>query len=122
MFSSLPKTSFSFSVTFIFLSEIVFNLDQSKNLSFGKEGKILNYLPVFFQGMKLSGKTHGNLSDDEDGVQSGSATGFSDGEEIAHARPARVISHAFDPVNRILDKIDAELSSLTHSQGVWASF
>ena len=69
--------------------------------------------------MKLPRKPNGNYSDDEDGVQSGSATGFSDGEEIiAHARPAKVINTAFDPVNRILDKIDAELSSLTYSQGV----
>ena len=38
MFSTLPKTNFSFSVTFI-LSVNAFNWDQSKILSFGKELK-----------------------------------------------------------------------------------
>ena len=37
MFSTLPKTKFYFTVTFILLSANAFNLDQSKNLSFGKE-------------------------------------------------------------------------------------
>ena len=36
MFSTRPKTNFSFSVTFILSSASAFNLDQSKNLSFGK--------------------------------------------------------------------------------------
>ena len=39
MFSTLPKTNFNFSVTFILSSAIAFNLDQSKNLPFGKELK-----------------------------------------------------------------------------------
>ena len=37
MFSTLPKTNFHFSVSFILLFASAFNLDQSKNLSFGKE-------------------------------------------------------------------------------------
>ena len=37
MFSALPKTKFSFSVRFILLSAFPFNMDQSKNLPFGKE-------------------------------------------------------------------------------------
>ena len=37
MFSTLPKTNFNFSVTFILLSASAFNLDQSKNLLYGKE-------------------------------------------------------------------------------------
>ena len=36
MFSTLPKTNFNFSVTFIVLSANTFNLDQSKILLFGK--------------------------------------------------------------------------------------
>ena len=37
MFSTLPRKKFNFSVTFILSSASVFNLDQSKNLLFGKE-------------------------------------------------------------------------------------
>ena len=37
MFSTLPKTNFGFSITFIISSASAFNLDQSKNLSFGRE-------------------------------------------------------------------------------------
>ena len=37
MISTLPKTIFNFSVTFILSSAIAFNLDQFKSLSFGKE-------------------------------------------------------------------------------------
>ena len=36
MFSALPKTKSSFSVTFILTSASAFNLDQSKNLLFGR--------------------------------------------------------------------------------------
>ena len=36
MFSTLPKTNFNFSVTFILWSESSFSLDQSRNLSFSK--------------------------------------------------------------------------------------
>ncbi|XP_052800428.1 golgin subfamily A member 4-like isoform X2 [Mya arenaria] len=61
------------------------------------------------------------LSDDEDGVQSGSATGFSDGEREERPNPqtrgTKRAANAFDPVTQILDKIDAELVSLTRSQG-----
>ena len=35
-FLSIPKTNFNSSVTFISLSGNAFNLDQSKNLSFGR--------------------------------------------------------------------------------------
>ena len=35
--TTLPKTNFNFSVTFIWLSASDFSLDQSKNLWFGKE-------------------------------------------------------------------------------------
>ena len=37
MFSTLPKTNFNFSAKFDLSSANAFNLDQSKNLSFGKE-------------------------------------------------------------------------------------
>ena len=37
MFSTPPKPNFNFSVTFNLLSANAFNLDQSKNLLFGKE-------------------------------------------------------------------------------------
>ena len=37
MFSTLPKTIFNFSVTFILSSTNVFNLDHPKIMSFGKE-------------------------------------------------------------------------------------
>ena len=37
MFSSLPKTNFNFSVTFILLSANAFNLDHFEILLFGKE-------------------------------------------------------------------------------------
>ena len=37
MFSTHPKTNFNFSVTFILPSANDFNLDQSKNLLFGKD-------------------------------------------------------------------------------------
>ena len=37
MFPNLPKTNFNFSVTFISSSASAFNLDQSTNLSCGKE-------------------------------------------------------------------------------------
>ena len=40
MFSSLPKTNFKFSATFNLPSANAFNLDQSENLSFGKELKV----------------------------------------------------------------------------------
>ena len=45
MFSILPKTNFNFSAKFDLSSANTFNLDQSKNLSFGKE---LNNDSVFF--------------------------------------------------------------------------
>jgi len=65
----------------------------------------------------------GGYSDDDDGVQSGSATGFSDVEReierpLARSRGPKHVANAFDPVTQILDKIDAELVSLTRSQGV----
>ena len=41
MFSTLPKSNFNFWVTFILSSANAFNLDQSKNLSFGKELKTI---------------------------------------------------------------------------------
>ncbi|XP_052256598.1 myosin heavy chain, cardiac muscle isoform-like isoform X2 [Dreissena polymorpha] len=68
---------------------------------------------------RMKGRSIGMNSDEEDGVQSGSATGFSDGEreENAHLRGSKQIKNAFDPVTQILDKIDAELVSLTRSQG-----
>ena len=37
VFSTLPKTNFNFSVIFILSSAIALKLDQSRNLSFGKE-------------------------------------------------------------------------------------
>ena len=37
MLSNLPKTNFNLSVTFILLSANAINLEQHKNLSFGKE-------------------------------------------------------------------------------------
>ena len=37
MFPTLPKTNFNFSATFDLSSANAFNLDQSKNLSFGNE-------------------------------------------------------------------------------------
>ena len=37
MFSTHPKTNFSFAVTFTLSSANAFNLDQSKNWLFGKE-------------------------------------------------------------------------------------
>ena len=37
MFSTLPKTYLTFSVTFILSSANAFHLDKSSNLSFGKE-------------------------------------------------------------------------------------
>ena len=37
MFCTQPKTNFNFSVTFILSSASAFKLDQSRNLSFGKE-------------------------------------------------------------------------------------
>ena len=40
MFSTLPKTNFNFSVTFILSSASDFNLDRSKNLTFGKGLKL----------------------------------------------------------------------------------
>ena len=42
MFSTCPKTNFNFSVTFILSSTNAFNLDQSKNLLFGKELREIN--------------------------------------------------------------------------------
>lgn len=63
-------------------------------------------------------RLHGGFSDDDDCVHSGSATGFSDCEELPSARLIHRMQNAFDPVTQILDKIDAELVSLTRSQGV----
>ena len=40
VFSTLPRTNFHFSVTFILSSANAFNLDQSKNLLFGKKLKV----------------------------------------------------------------------------------
>ena len=37
MYFTIPKTNFNSSAKFYFLSANAFNLDQSKNLSFGKE-------------------------------------------------------------------------------------
>ena len=42
MFSTLSKTNFNFSVTFILLSANAFNLDQSKILLFGIVNPLLN--------------------------------------------------------------------------------
>ena len=61
--------------------------------------------------------SHSTFSDEE--VQSGSATGFSDGEQRdERPKSANRPNNSFDPVTQILDKIDAELVSLTRSQGV----
>ena len=45
MFSTLPKTNFNFSVTLILSSASDFNLDLSKNLTFGKGLKNSILLP-----------------------------------------------------------------------------
>ena len=50
-FSTLPKTNFNFSVTFILSSASVFNLEQSKYLLFGKE---LNYILFTAQSQLLT--------------------------------------------------------------------
>ena len=74
--------------------------------------------------MKLNGRPPSNISafsDDEDAVHSGSATGFSDvdpTEDSSQSKHQKNIGSPFDPVNTILDKIDAELVSLTRSQSV----
>ena len=76
--------------------------------------------------MKLNGRPPSNISgfsDDEDAVHSGSATAVSDGdpaEYSSQSKPQKHMGHPFDPVNNILDKIDAELVSLTRSQSVSA--
>ena len=69
-------------------------------------------------------RLHGGISDDDDCVHSGSATGFSDGEreEFPATKLMSRMHTAYDPVTQILDKIDAELSSLTRSQGVRSEF
>ena len=48
MFSTLPRTNFDFSVTFILSSVIGFNLDRSKILSFGKEWTLSETNPGFY--------------------------------------------------------------------------
>ena len=53
MFSILPETDFSYSVTLNFLSANAFNLDQSKNLSFGKELKT-KFITVIYPLQSLS--------------------------------------------------------------------
>ena len=83
----------------------------------------MNFIPIIFQGMKLNGRPPSNISgfsDDEDAVHSGSATGFSDVdlEESSQSKSQKKSTSPFDPVNTILDKIDAELVSLTRSQSV----
>ena len=50
MFSTLPKTNFNFSVTLILSSASDFNLDLSKNLTFGK-GIIKDFYYSEFQEM-----------------------------------------------------------------------
>ena len=49
MFSTLHRTKFNFSVTFIVSSASAFNLDQCKILSFGKE---FNQFSVTLQSMR----------------------------------------------------------------------
>ncbi|KAL4223886.1 hypothetical protein ACF0H5_017349 [Mactra antiquata] len=66
------------------------------------------------QGMRLS-------DEEEADVQSGSATGFSDVEFTGDQATNRRITRLTDPVTQILDKIDAELVSLTRSQGSTAT-
>ena len=44
MFSTLPKTNINFSFTFILSSASAFNLDPSKNMSFGVELKMIGHL------------------------------------------------------------------------------
>ena len=48
MFSALPSTNFSFSVTFILSFASSFNLDQSKKLSFGKGLTFLHVKGPFY--------------------------------------------------------------------------
>ncbi|KAK3084267.1 hypothetical protein FSP39_010835 [Pinctada imbricata] len=55
-----------------------------------------------------------DMSDEDDAVKSGSATGFSD-HEMDERSPLK-FHNRYDPVNVVLDKIDAELSSLSRSQ------
>ena len=57
-FSTLPKTNFNFSVTFILSSENVFNLDQSKNMLFGNELTHYNTIPHFDALKKYSCGKH----------------------------------------------------------------
>ena len=47
MFSILAKTNFNFSVTLNLLSANAFNLDHSKNLSFGKGLTLYHTSPTF---------------------------------------------------------------------------
>ena len=53
MFSTLPKTNFSFFFTFILSSANAFNLDQSKNMSFGKESKVMHANEMLLFTQKL---------------------------------------------------------------------
>ena len=61
MFSTVPKTNFNFSVTFILLSANAFNLEESKILTFGKrvKHKQLKKLEV----MGKNNHTHANYID-----------------------------------------------------------
>ena len=48
MFSTLPETNFNYAVTLDLSSANAFNLDQSKNLLFGKELTLSQTSPGFY--------------------------------------------------------------------------
>ena len=47
MLVTIPRTNFNFSATFVLSSANTFNLNQSKNLSFGKELTLYHTIPTF---------------------------------------------------------------------------
>ena len=61
MFSTLPKTNFSYSVIFNLSSANAVNLDQSKNLLFAKE--LVHQMTIFLDLSKLKAfQTTGEMS------------------------------------------------------------
>ena len=68
MFSTLPKTNSSFSVTYILSSANAFNLEQSKILSCGKELSTVFQQQSFLQAQlpidKNNSSTKGKITDE----------------------------------------------------------
>ena len=100
MFSTLPKTKFNFSANL--LSANAFNLDQSKNLWFGKEFP-LSHMPILGSSYSAANKDNYDVKImDKWGIQLSDSVENNMGKgEIAHYKQFLLFPQCFHKLPRV---------------------